>query len=462
MVRTRIAPSPTGDPHIGTAYTALFNYAFAKREKGKFILRIEDTDRQRLVQGASEKILESLNWLGLKPDEGPFIQSQRLVLYKKSAKDLVEKGKAYYCDCTSERLGKLRVQQQEKGEVPRYDRKCRFQPPKDLKEGSFVVRLKVPETGETIVEDMIRGEIKFQNKDIDDSVLLKSDGWPTYHLAVVVDDHDMKITHVLRAEEWLSSTPKHILLYKAFGYEVPKFAHLALLRNPDKSKISKRKNPVSLEWYKKEGYLPQALLNYLALMGWSMPSGKEIFSLAAFIENFDISRLGASGPVFDLQKLSWLNGEWIRSLSDEELVKRLKEYTNIDVKEIGRILPLVKERLKKLSEFDSLTSYFFADTSIEKDQISPKGKTDPQTSKALQTVRSSIENLGSWKKEELEKALEGLPQHLGWSKTDLFQTIRYVETASRSTPPLFDTLEAIGRETTLKRLGNSIDLLTDK
>ncbi|MDP2721077.1 MAG: glutamate--tRNA ligase [bacterium] len=459
-VRTRIAPSPTGDPHIGTAYTALFNYAFAKKHNGQFILRIEDTDRTRLVPEAEQKIIDSLNWLGMKWDEGPYRQSDRLNKYQKAAKELVEKGAAYYCDCSPDRLDKLRKEQQAKGEVPRYDRKCRLNQPKNLKEGTFVVRLKIPEEGETSFDDLVRGRITFQNKDIDDAVILKSDGWPTYHLAVVVDDADMKISHVIRAEEWLSSTPKHALLYQFLEKETPIYAHLPLLRNPDRSKISKRKNPVSLAWYREQGYLPEAVLNYLALMGWSMPDSREKFSLPEFIENLDLKRIDPAGPVFDLQKLGWLNGEWIRSMAAAQLTERLKDYTRVGSIDITRILPLVQERLKKLAEFDLLTSYFFRkEIDIVPKEIIPKDKTKEETVGTLKTISGPLEKIEKWDKESIEKALADKPEKVGWSKTDLFQMIRYVQTGSRATPPLFETLEAIGQEVTIARIRKAINLL---
>ncbi|OGY22943.1 MAG: glutamate--tRNA ligase [Candidatus Woykebacteria bacterium RBG_13_40_15] len=453
MVKTRIAPSPTGDPHIGTAYTALFNYAVAKKNKGKFVLRIEDTDRARLVPGATEKILDSLTWLGLAWDEGPIHQSDRLSLYQKKAKELVGKGLAYYCSCSSERLEKVRAEQQAKKEVPRYDRKCRQKPPskEEIEKGNCVIRLKVPESGETSFEDLVRGEITFQNKDIDDSVLLKSDGWPTYHLAVVVDDSDMEISHVIRAEEWLSSTPKHILLYNAFKLKPPIFAHLPLLRNPDKSKISKRKNPVSLIWYKEQGYLPQALLNYLSLMGWSMPDEREKFTLKEFIDNFDFARVDPSGPVFDLQKLDWLNGQWIRSLPEKELADRLKDYTKRDLKQIEIVLPLVRERLKKLSEFEAQTKLFFEEPSVDTKLLLDLGHNEKETKEALGEAAKLYKGLG-WGTPRLEGETRKLSEKLGWIASDLFMCLRIAITGSKVSPPLFETLTVLGKEETVKRL----------
>ncbi|OGY21838.1 MAG: glutamate--tRNA ligase [Candidatus Woykebacteria bacterium GWB1_45_5] len=456
MVRTRIAPSPTGDPHIGTAYTALFNFAFARKNKGKFILRIEDTDQTRLVPEAENKIIDSLQWLGLTWDEGPLRQSERLSLYQKAADKLVEKGAAYRCNCSKQRLEKLRKEQQAKGEVPRYDGKCRSSPPKS---GPFVVRLKVPTEGETSFEDLIRGKITFQNKDIDDAVLLKSDGWPTYHLAAVVDDLDMKISHVIRAEEWLSSTPKHLLIYEAFGKKPPVFAHLPLLRNTDKSKISKRKNPVSLPWYKEQGYLPEAILNYLALMGWSMPDEREVFAVQDFIENFDLKRVDPTGPIFDLQKLDWLNGAWIRSLPEDMLVGKLKDYTGQSSFEIEKVLPLVQERMKKLSEFDSLTGFFFKEPSLSKEPLLGIVGLGDETKQRLNQVLDLYQRL-DWKAAVLEEKTASLVENQGWRRADMFMLVRVATTGSRISPPLFQTLAVLGKEKTIRRLQTAVRLLS--
>ena len=456
-IRVRIPPSPTGEPHIGTAYVALFNYAFAKKEDGVFILRIEDTDRSRLVADSEKKIIESLKWLGLVWDEGPYRQSERLPLYKKAAEELIESKNAYYCNCTPERLSKLREELQKKKEMPRYDKKCFYSPPK---KGPFVVRLRVPEKGDTSFEDIIRGKIVFKNKDIDDAVILKSDGWPTYHLASVVDDADMKISHVIRAEEWLSSTPKHVLIYEGLGKKLPLFAHLPLLRNPDRSKISKRKNPISLLWYKNQGFLPQAMLNYLALMGWSHPEGKEIFDLNDFIEHFDLKRIDPTGPVFDIVKLEWMNGEYIRKMSNDELTKRLTDFTAVQSKNIANVLPLIKERIKKLSEFDELTGYFFKDViEIEKEIIVQKGKSVNETKKVLMEI-SEVLNEIDWNKTAIETSIKEYQANIGWSNTDLFQTIRAATTGKRSAPPLFDTLEILGKKKTVSRIKKAVSLLS--
>jgi len=457
MVRTRIAPSPTGDPHLGTVYTALFNYAFAKKNKGEFILRIEDTDRTRIVPEAEQKIIDSLSWLGLKWDKGPYRQSERLALYQKTAKELVESGAAYYCDCSSDRLAEVRKKQQAKREIPRYDRKCRVNPPK---KGKFVVRLRVPADGDTNFEDLIRGNITFKNRDIDDAVLLKSDGWPTYHLAVVVDDISMKISHVIRAEEWLSSTPKHILIYQALKNKPPIYAHLPLLRNQDKSKISKRKNPVSLVWYRNQGYLPQAILNYLALMGWSMPDGREKFSLEEFIDKIDLSRVDPVGPIFDLQKLNWLNGQWSRSISDKELISKIKETSKYAEPDIKKVLPLVWERVKVLSEFDELVKFVFESPRVDNTLLLSFGYTAAETKEVLKKVLVKYENL-VWEQKRLEEGTRKLAVQIGWKPADLFMTIRVVICGSKESPPLFESLIVVGKDESIKRLDRAVDSLTN-
>ena len=327
MIRTRIAPSPTGeDIHIGNLYTALINWAWAKKNKGKFIVRIDDTVRTRLVKNSEQRILQTLKDYGLDYDEGPDVQgpykpyrqSERLALYKKYAKQLIDKGTAYYCTCSKKRLDELRTLQQKQKQIAKYDKYClarQKEVKEEIKKGKpYVFRLNVPSGREIVFPDLIRGDVKVVSDNLDDQVLLKSDGFPTYHLGVVVDDHLMKISHVIRAEEWLSSTPKHILLFEAFDWTPPIFAHVPILRNPDRSKLSKRKNPVWASWYLKQGYLPEAVLNYLALMGWSHPEQKEIFSLDEFVKVFDLKDVKSVGPAFDPVKLEWMCGEYIRKL----------------------------------------------------------------------------------------------------------------------------------------------------
>lgn len=339
-IRTRVAPSPTGDPHVGTAYIALFNRVFAKSQGGEFILRIEDTDRARSTPESEQAILDSLKWLGLTWDEGPdcggehgpYRQSERGDIYKKYADQLVDEGKAFHCFCTSDRLDAMRREQRLNSQPPGYDGRCKGLSAEEVAERraageESVIRLDVPREGVCEVPDMLRDPIAIEWKQVDYQVLLKSDGMPAYHLANVVDDHLMGITHVIRGEEWISSTPKHILLYQHFGWEAPTFFHLPLLRNADKSKLSKRKNPTSITFYEKMGILPEALLNYLGMMGWTMPTGEEKFSLTEMTDNFDINRVSLGGPVFDAEKLNWLNGRYIREdMNTEQFVQALKDW----------------------------------------------------------------------------------------------------------------------------------------
>ena len=377
-VRVRIAPSPTGAPHVGTAYIGLFNLAFARANGGKFVIRIEDTDRARSTQRSEDAILRSLRWIGLEWDEGPDVggpygpyrQSERLHIYHEHVDQLIASGAAYRCVCTPERLDAMRKAQREAKQPIRYDGHCRHAAESEINAAiaqglPSVVRMAVPTHGATVVRDAFRDPISIENSQTDDQILLKSDGYPTYHLAAVVDDHLMGISHVIRAEEWISSTPKHLMLYQAFGWTPPVMMHMPLLRNTDKSKISKRKNPVSLEYYERQGYLPEALLNFLGLMGWSMPDEREMFSLDEMIEAFTFDRLSLGGPVFDLQKLDWLNGIYLRQLSPEALAKRLQEQIiQPKVERLSdpafaqQLMPLLQERLRTLGDFHTLGVVF--------------------------------------------------------------------------------------------------------
>ncbi len=375
MVRTRIAPSPTGFPHIGTIYQALFDYAFAKKNNGRFIIRIEDTDRNRFVEDAEDKIYEAIDWFSLHENEsprkigeyGPYRQSERLEIYKKFALELVEKRGAYYCFCTKERLDALRASQAAAKRPIMYDGQCRSLSNEEVKRRisePHVLRLKVTQNQQISVRDEIREEIEFDLSLIEDSILVKSDGYPTYHFAVVVDDHLMEITDVIRGEEWISSLPKHVIIYDYFGWEKPRFYHTPDLRNPDKSKLSKRQGHASVDWYKSEGYLPEAILNFLALMGWSHPEQKDKFELEEFISLFDPKDLKPVGPVFDLTKLDWLNGLYIRDMNAEELGKRLEKFYKddkdfsviFDSKHVNLLIGLAQSRMKKLSEFKNLVN----------------------------------------------------------------------------------------------------------
>jgi len=373
--RVRIAPSPTGNPHVGTAYVALYNKAFARRSGGAFILRIEDTDQKRFQADSERQILEALRWLGLSHDEGPGVggphepyrQSQRSAIYREAVDALVSSGKAYRCFCTPARLASMREEQKARKANLGYDGACRDLPPEEiearLQEGlRHTVRLRVPEEGKTTFEDALRGPITIDHRQVDDQVLLKSDGLPTYHLANVVDDHAMGITHVLRGEEWISSTPKHVLLYAAFGWRQPVFCHLPLLRK-GKRKISKRDEASSLLWYREQGILPEALLNFLGLMGYSMPDEREVFTFEEFCQELDPRRLKTTGPDFDLRKLDWLNGEWIRRLDVAELIARLHDHFGAryaqDDALMAKVAPLVQPRMKRLTDWPRFADLFF-------------------------------------------------------------------------------------------------------
>lgn len=471
-VRVRIAPSPTGDPHVGTAYIALFNKVFADKHGGTFILRIEDTDQTRSTRESEAAIFRSLRWVGLEwhegPDvggpHGPYRQSERLPIYREHAEILLASGSAYRCFATAEELDEMRRTQKERGAKQPYDRRYRDLPVAEidrlLAEGRpYVIRLKMPLTGETIVEDGLRGPVKFANEELDDQILMKSDGFPTYHLANVVDDRLMKISHVIRAEEWIPSTPKHVRLYEAFGWEPPVFVHMPLLRNNDKTKISKRKNPVSLEYYEAAGILPEALINFLGRMGYSMPDEREKFSYTEMVEGFDFARLHLGGPIFDLDKLDWLNGLYLRELSNEGLVARLKGWLLSDAY-LTSVAPLVKERITRLSDFIPKTSWLFGEpTLLPKEQYVPKGRTQEETFEVLGVIAETIDKQVKWTATDLEATFRALCEQVGWKAKDLFSIVRLVATASSAAPPLFDSLVAIGKARTQVRVRAAINLL---
>jgi len=471
-VRVRIAPSPTGDPHVGTAYIGLFNYVFAKKHHGKFILRIEDTDQSRSTKQSEQMIFKSMRWLGLNWDEGPDVggpygpyrQSERTEIYRQSVQTLLDSGHAYRCFCTPERLEALRAAQRASAQPPGYDRTCRAMSVCDVEEklqqnAPYVVRLKVPLEGNLSFVDELRGELSFSVAEVDDQVLLKSDGFPTYHLANVVDDHVMKITHVIRAEEWIASTPKHILLYRAFGWEIPKFYHMPLLRNADKSKISKRKNPVSLNYYERAGYLPEVMLNYLAMMGWTMPDGREKFSLADMIEHFSFERMSLGGPIFDLTKLTWLNGVYLRALEDKDFLQCLRHHLLSD-DYLLKVLPLVKERVEKLEDFMSYSDFFFTGAvTLTKELLIPKGKTADDVKAIFEDLLVVFDGVLDWTHDTLDAGLRQLCQNKGWKTKELFMPVRIALTGKQATPPLFETLAVLGKECCRTRLREAIKLL---
>lgn len=463
-VVTRIAPSPTGDVHVGTLSIALKNYAFAKKHHGKFILRIEDTDQKREIEGAVEKIENVLKEFNLHWDE-KYIQSERLALYQQKAKELVDNDKAYYCFCSAQRLEEVRNQMMADKKPPRYDGHCR-----SLSKGEVlarvstgephVIRLKVPENITLTFTDLIRGKISFNSSVVDDQVLLKSDGFPTYHLAVVIDDNDMEVTHVFRGEEWISSAPKHVLLYQAFGYELPIFCHFPVYLNPDgKGKMSKRKGTVSVESFLSRGYLPEALLNFLMILGWAPKDENELMNLERYINEFNPEDVSAKSVVFDIQKLNWLNGIYIRQLADNELMLRLVPYLPSDFPHhlLEAVLPLIKERLVTLADFEELTDFFYRDIQPDRESMLKKS-TASEVIKELTVTLAALERLDSWTVASLEQTLRDAQVKHEWKAGQFFMLLRLATTAKKATPPLFDVLGVLGKETVLARLSAALKL----
>ncbi len=459
-IRVRIAPSPTGDPHVGTAFVGLFNHAFARKNGGKFILRIEDTDRARAKPSSEAMIEQSLSWLGLDWDEGPskpgpygpYRQSERLPIYKEHIALLVERGAAYPCFCTAERLEVVRKQQKEDGaHKTGYDRHCR-DIDRQAAEGrirqgeAHVYRLKMPLTGQVSFRDELRGKIEIDAMQLDDQVLMKTDGYPTYHLANVVDDHLMKITHVIRAEEWISSTPKHVVLYQGFGWDEPVWVHLPLLRNSDKSKISKRKNPVSLNYFRRAGFLPEALVNFLGLMGWSFGGDREVFSLAEMIEVFDLSKISLGDPIFDMKKLTWLNQLYMHKMDADQFADYLlREVFSREA--LKQLQPLALERMARFEQFVDNNSFFFNGAlSYAGLDILPKGKDLPELKKMLRELLDELDELYEWRAEKIGELLGSFREEIGWKPKDFFMSVRLIATGRKDSPPLNESLEIIGRE----------------
>lgn len=473
-VRVRIAPSPTGDPHVGTAYIALFNHAFARKMGGSFILRIEDTDRTRSRADSEAAISRALRWVGLSWDEGPDIggeygpyrQSERGPIYREHAESLIERGRAYRCFCTAERLAEVREKQRAEKQNTGYDGHCRDLDAADGERRaeageSYTVRLATPRDGTTTFIDKLRGEVEIPNTQVDDQVLLKSDGFPTYHLANVVDDHLMKISHVVRAEEWISSTPKHVMLYDAFGWEQPVWIHMPLLRNKDKSKISKRKNPVSIDYYRDAGILPHAMLNFLAIMGWSFGGDREKFTLDEMIEVFSWDKVSLGGPVFDGDKLRWLNEKYIHELSHEELVDTVLDW-RLGRDHLLRIAPLIRERIKRLDEFIPATAFFFSGD-LDYSDIGSKLKigdvAQKDVRKAVLTLIESYDAMPEWNAANLEQASRQFCEDTGYKSKHVFMLLRYLVTGRKASPPLFETMEVLGKELTRRRLRQGAEFI---
>ncbi len=478
-IRVRIAPSPTGDPHVGTAYIGLLNLIYARQRGGQFVLRIEDTDRTRFVATSEQEIFNSLRWMGLTWDEGPDVggpygpyrQSERTEIYREHVERLLANGTAYRSFETPEELEAIRKSQLAAKLPPRYNGAHRELTQEQINayvaEGrAYVIRLKVPAEGETSFRDELRGEIKFSHNNVDDQVLLKSDGFPTYHLANVVDDHLMRITDVIRAEEWISSTPKHVLLYKAFGWDLPRFWHMPLLRNLDKSKISKRKNPVSLIYYRQAGFLPQALLNFLGLMCGGMPAGGkidqakdaqvEIFDLPKMLEQFNFERISLGGPVFDLVKLKWLNGEYLRGLSAEEFFLQLRTVLFSD-EYLRAIAPLVQTRIETLNQFGDLADFLFRDEVMPAQEVfQPKKRTLEETLGFAAEVLAALE-VSDWTTEALDANLRAVGAAKEWSVKENFMLLRAILTGRTTSPPLLESLVVFGKARSLDRVRRFLD-----
>ncbi|MEA2056143.1 MAG: glutamate--tRNA ligase [Patescibacteria group bacterium] len=495
QVRTRIAPSPTGYPHVGTAFQALFDWVYARRYDGQYILRIEDTDQKRLVVDAEEVLYQAFSWLDLLPDEGPKVggqygpyrQSERLELYQQYAQQLVEQGDAYYCFCSAERLTQIRETQRKTGQPPMYDRHCRNLSLKEAKARieagkKVVVRLKVPDDQTIRVYDELRGEVKFDSNIVDDQVLLKSDGFPTYHLAVVVDDHLMGITHIVRGEEWLSSAPKHVLLYQYFNWPIPKLIHTPTLRNPDKSKLSKRKGNTSLWWYREHGYLPTALLNFLALLVWKPNEQTEIFTRKEMVKFFEWREMNVTGPIFDIKKLNWLNGKYLRKLSKEELEKHLsewadwvekkgqdqevvnevklfKEWKNSKPNVLRQAVSLAKDRARTLREIPQAIAFYF-ESDLEYDGHDLLQDHEAvEMIKVLTAVDQQLLEIQKNDSQVWEKTIRQAADKHDLSHKDLFMALRSAVTAQKYTPPLYEVMTILGREESSKRIQQAINFL---
>jgi len=469
-VRTRIAPSPTGDPHVGTAYIALFNMCFAKQHNGKFILRIEDTDQARSTVESEQDILASLKWLGLDWDEGPDVggeygpyrQSERKNDYRAYAEQLIEQGHAYYCFRTPEELDVIREERKAAGLNPgiKGDLELSGDEVKTRLENgeAYVIRMKVPDEGTCVIDDMLRGQIEIDWSQVDCQILLKSDGMPTYHLANVVDDHLMAITHVIRGEEWINSAPKHKLLYQYFGWDMPTLCHMPLLRNPDKSKLSKRKNPTSINYYERAGFLPEAVVNYLGRMGWSMPDEREKFSLSDMIEHFDIQRVSLGGPIFDVEKLQWLNGLWIReNLSPEAFVERVKKWAFNE----SSLLPLVEHvqgRVETLADIVPLTGFMFSGMlDLNPESFTHKKLEEAQIKRALQFSLWKLEAQRYWDKDHIFADIKSLAKGMDIKIGDFMQPIFIAIAGTPNSWSVVDSMAHLGPDMSRARLRHAVN-----
>jgi len=471
-IRTRIAPSPTGDPHVGTAYIALFNMCFAKQHGGKFILRIEDTDQARSTPESEQDILSSLRWLGLDWDEGPDVggeygpyrQSERKDDYRGYAEKLIEQGDAFYCFRTPEELDVIREQRKSDGLNPGIKGDLELgatEVSSRLANGDpYVIRMKVPDEGTCVIDDMLRGKIEIDWSQVDCQILLKSDGMPTYHLANVVDDHLMAITHVIRGEEWINSAPKHQLLYQYFSWDMPTLCHMPLLRNPDKSKLSKRKNPTSINYYERAGFLPETVVNYLGRMGWSMPDESEKFTLESMIEHFDINRVSLGGPIFDVEKLRWLNGLWLREdLSSSQFIERAKKWA-FNENNISPMIAHIQGRVETLADIAPLAGFMFSGMlDIEVEDFSHKKLDEGQIKRALQFSLWRLEAQRHWEKDNLFLDIKVLAKAMDIKIGDFMQPIFVAIAGTPNSWSVVDSMALLGPDMSRARLRHAVNLL---
>jgi glutamyl-tRNA synthetase len=468
-VRVRYAPSPTGALHLGGARTALFNYLFARQKGGQFLLRIEDTDRARLKPGSQASIEEGLRWLGMNWDEPPIVQSERKAIYQQAAQTLLQSGAAYRCFCTPERLEQMRAEQRARHEPERYDRRCRAIPrhESDARAAAgerFVIRQAMPLDGTTNFHDLVMGTVTFRNDTLDDHVLLKSDGFPTYHLAFAVDDHAMRISHVIRGDGWLPSAPKHLLLFQAFNWLPPAFAHLPLVLGPDKKPLAKRHGAKDVLEYRDAGYLPEAVDNFIAFLGWSPGTEQDLFTLDQLIHAFDLTKIQASPAIANLERLDWLNGQFIRRLSPDELATRLAaRMPEVSENVLRPLVPLIQERLRTLNEAPDMLRFFYEEPILAKpEQLIPKGRDAAAAAAAIRMVGRALGELSDWTPEAIEPALRGLAERIGWPSRDLFMTLRVAITGRTVTPPLIESISRLTQEQVLARLERAARSLESK
>ena len=457
--RVRYAPSPTGALHLGGARTALFNYLLARKTGGQFLLRIEDTDRARLKEGSQTSIEEGLRWLGMSWDEPPIIQSTRKDVYRQAAERLLESGAAYRCFCTPERLEQMRAEQRARHEPERYDRRCRSIPLDESNRRAaagerFVIRQAIPLEGTTTLQDLVMGTVTFRNDTLDDHVLLKSDGFPTYHLAFAVDDHESRITHVIRGDGWLPSAPKHLLLFQAFHWLPPAFAHVPLVLGPDKKPLAKRHGAKDVLEYRDAGYLPEAVDNFIAFLGWSPGTEEEVLTMDELIQKFSIEKVQSSPAIANLERLDWLNGQFIRRLSTDELARRLApRLPGVSAEALEPLIPLVQERMRTLNDAPEMLRFFFEEPDgYRPEQLVPKGKDGRSAGSVLRQASATLRELPGWTPQEIEPALRSLAEQQGWSSRDLFMALRVAITGRTVTPPLIESMARLPKPVVLARL----------